>query len=102
MESVDEIDAFVILSGPVERLFKNVCAMEDNEPGRGEKRGLREHDSQWYALPFADGTPTFDAVMAGDLGPLRQVPQIRERQIQRLGDQPIDAQPPIGKIAFPQ
>jgi hypothetical protein len=40
--------------------------------------------------------------MAGDLGPLRQVPQIRERKFQSLGDQPIDAQPPIGKIAFLQ
>jgi hypothetical protein len=38
--------------------------------------------------------------MAGDLGPLWQIPQIRERQLQRFGDQPIDAQTPIGKIAF--
>ena len=102
VESVDQIDAFVILSGAVKRLFQNVGAMEDHEPGGGKKRGPREHDSQRNALPFADRAPPFDAVMAGDLGPLRQVPQIRERQFQRLGDQPIDAQAPSGEIAFPQ
>ncbi len=45
MESVDQIDAFVKLSGAVERLFKNVGAVEDREPGGREKRGPREHDS---------------------------------------------------------
>jgi hypothetical protein len=45
MESVDQIDAFVILPGAVKRLFKNVGAVEDHEPGGGEKRGPREHDS---------------------------------------------------------
>jgi len=88
MESVDQIDAFIILSGAVERLLKNVGAMEDNEARRGEKRGLPEHDSQWYALPFADGTPPFDAVMAGDLGPLRQVPQIRSDKSRGLATSP--------------
>ncbi len=44
MERVDEIDALVILPGAVERLFQNVGAMEDHEPGSGEDRSPREHD----------------------------------------------------------
>src|SRR5712675_693769 len=100
MESIDQINAFIILSGTVRGPFINVGAVEDNEPGGGEKRGALKHNPEWHALPFADGAPPFDAVMARDLGSLRQVPQIRERQFQGTGDQPVDAQTPIGKIAF--
>ena len=32
---------------------------------------------------------SFDAIMAGDLCSLGQIPQIRERQLQRFGDQPV-------------
>src|ERR1700730_11601735 len=104
MESVDQINAFVILPGTVQGPFVNVGAVEDHEPGGREKRGPREHNSQRNALPFADGAPPFDAVMAGDLGPLRQVPQIRKRQIERLATSPStrsrqSAKLPSGKAA---
>ena len=44
MECVDEIDAFIILSGTVERLFKNVGAVEDNEAGGGKKGRALQHN----------------------------------------------------------
>jgi hypothetical protein len=67
-----------------------------------EKGSALKHKGQRNALPFADGAPSLDAVMARDLGPLRHPPQILKRQIQWFVDQPIDTQPPISKTAFPQ
>src|SRR5262249_30997656 len=43
VESIDQIDAFVILPGAVKRLLKRVGALEDDKASRWEKLCPREH-----------------------------------------------------------
>src|SRR5579875_3456540 len=81
MESIDQIDAFIILSSSVRRLVKGIGAMKDDEPGGGEKARALQHDREWYTLPFAYRAPSFDTVMACDLGPLWQGAQVFKRQV---------------------
>src|SRR5579863_2918139 len=79
VKGVDQIDAFVILAGSVERLLQRVRTIKDKISRAGLEPGKAKNLLERCAGPFADATPALDAIMAGDLGSGRQSAQVVQR-----------------------
>ena len=93
-----EIDAFVII---VAELI-GIGRVEDDVAGLRTGADLFENQAERNPFPFADGAPSLDAIVAGDLGSRREVPKRGEGESGRLLDPSADLQSPVGEIVFDQ
>ena len=84
VERVDQVDRFII--GPA---IERVGAMEDQEARAVLHARHIEDRGQLRSVPFPDRAPPLDAIVAGDLHPLRQRPDIGEREVERSRHQPV-------------
>src|ERR1700712_4524084 len=66
VEGVDQVDRFVIGRGA-----EAVGAVEHRVARLRQQSGQRQDRAELRALPLADRAPPLDAIVAGDLGPLR-------------------------------
>src|SRR5438067_6710251 len=93
VEGVDQVDALVI--GFV---AEAVGAVEYDVLRAGAEGGMFEEPPQLDAVPLADRAPALNAVVAGDLGTVRQRSQRPQRDRQRPRDKPVDLEPPVGEL----
>src|SRR5262249_49702288 len=110
LQSVDEIEALVVADGLVVQgraglsftsrfaAFHGVRAIEDYKSILRPPTRPRKNLRQGRPRPFADAAPAFDAIMTRNLGSGWQCSQIRQRQIEGIGNETIDAQSPIGEV----
>src|SRR4026208_2520248 len=91
MDGVDQVDAFVIKRAAIVA----VHAVKDNIFRCRSWLYAIENTCQWYALPFADHAPPFDAVVPGNLGARRHRLQLDQRESAGLLHQSADFKPPF-------
>ncbi|EGE60570.1 hypothetical protein RHECNPAF_14110054 [Rhizobium etli CNPAF512] len=94
MEGVNEIDALIVPTAAIKRLFVFVGAMEHDVARLRLQPDRLQQGAKRQARPFADRAPAFDAVVPGDLRARRHRLQLRERELRRLFDKPADVEPP--------
>src|SRR5882724_3565122 len=94
MNGVDEIDAFKIIVA----VAVSVHAAENNILGLGHRLDSIHNLFQAHPFPFADDTPTFDAIVACDLRARGHGFQISERETRRLFNQAGDLEAPFGPL----
>src|SRR6266404_7667279 len=76
VEGIRKIDALVVFRAG----FHGVGAVEDDVSRLRLQGDLAEQSGTLHALPFADATPAFDAVMTRDLRARRKLAQLGQRQ----------------------
>src|SRR6266550_8363998 len=90
MVGVVHVDALVIRTAAV--ALHRIGAMEYHVTRRRCRPHGFQHRRQRRSFPFADRTPAFDAIVAGDLRSARQRAQFLERKDGRLFNQATDFQ----------
>src|SRR5689334_21976252 len=90
VESIIEVDTFVIAPIAVESFFVIVCAVEHDEARIRFQTGRLEEKSEWNSGPFADRAPTLNTVVPSNLRSGRQLLEIGQREAQGLTNLSID------------
>src|SRR5262245_31256895 len=110
MQGVDEIEALVVADGLVVQgraglsftsrfaAFHGVRAVKDHKSSLRPRTRPRKNLRQGRPRPFADAAPAFDAIMARNLGSGWKCSQSRQRQSEGIGNEAIEAHPPIDEV----
>jgi hypothetical protein len=96
VKGVDEVDALIVATASIQRLFEFVRAVEDGKACGGLQPDRTKEEPEGNTCPFADGAPALNAVMPGNLGSRGKPLEVREGEFTGMHDEAINLQSPIG------